>query len=499
MKAAQVFAGLRWSAAATALGMLAQFGFMAVLARQLGPSAFGMVLMATVATRLFGFLCLAGAPQALVQRPTLEAQAATALLMAPVIASLLAYAGLVAASPVAAWYFDAPELVPVLAAFGATLPLSALAALPLAFLRRNARFKAASGIELAGYVLGYGAVGVACAALGLGVWSLVIAALAQQATTAVLAFSAARYPLSWPVPPAVWRETAAASSRFSAIGLAEFLYGNVESLWVGRVFGSAPLGLLNRAQMLANLPVEQAVNTATKVLFPVLSTMQNDRHRLADGFAVLLLTVGLLSGAMAGAISAAATDLVALLLGARWDGAVPLVAALALGVLPTFLYVVCGITLDSMAALTAKLRLQLTMLVVKLLAVGLLASQGLIGVVWAAVGCEALRAAWGLSLMARQLNLRASMLASLLASIGLMTGTVHATVWLLHDLTLAQAWPLWARLAAQLAGAACAAGLVSLALLRTLAFAPGRRFAALQPARWLPAWLPAWLHPALRP
>jgi len=72
---------------------------------------------------------------------------------------------------------------------------------------------------------------------------------------------------------------------------------------------------------------------------------------------------------------------------------VPLVAIIAFGVPSTFAFVACGVTLDSLAALGPKLRLQTFMLVLKLALVVALAPWGLVGVASAVVLAELLRIA----------------------------------------------------------------------------------------------------------
>jgi lipopolysaccharide exporter len=306
MDARQIASGLGWSTLATGVSAACQVVFMAVLARLLDPAAFGLMAMAALSLRFAACFAQLGFAQALIQRRRLSAADTTAALAMALALGGALYAVMAIAAPLFAAAFRAPGLAPLIAVLGLSLPLSTLAGLPLALLRRQARFRRVNAIEVAGFLVGYGGVGIACAAHGAGVWSLVAATLGQQALVATLGFLAVRYPLAWPPRRAACRRLWRYGAPYSAIGFLEFLHASVETLFVGRVLGPAPLGRLNRAGALTSLPVELGVTAINKVLFPALAGLQRDRARLADGFQMLLLGVGLFSAALACGCSARA-------------------------------------------------------------------------------------------------------------------------------------------------------------------------------------------------
>ena len=450
----RLVAGLGWTSLAAAVNAGVQLLVVAVLARQLDPAAFGLLAMAVVATRFVACFAQWGMAQTLVQRAELSsAHLSAAVVLAGAASSALAI-GLVLAAPSFAAAFRAPELTSVLRVYAWTLPMTALSALPMALLRRAARHATASSIEVISYAVGYGGVGITTALAGWGVWSLVAASLAQQALLLVLGASLARYQLCWPIPAPAWRELLGRGSGYSLISFLEFLWSNLESLVIGRALGPALLGIFNRAQLLASLPVEQAVNAGSKVMFPALAGWQHDRTRLVEGFWLMLAGSALVSVALAAGIAAAAPDLVAALLGPAWAAAAPLVAALAIGVPATFVYVACGITLDSLALLRSKLILQAATLVLKALALWLALAHGLVWLAAAVVAAEWLRAAAGLRLISQALQLDAAILRGLLVAMLLLGVAMFAAVWAARQGSLALALPLLGRLGAEVAAGA---------------------------------------------
>lgn len=481
MRFRQVIAGLGWTATATLVNVAAQLTFVAILARKLEPAAFGMLAMASVATRFASYFAQMGGAQTLIQAPELTPGMTSAALGITLAVSAVLYGALLVAAPLFGLYFQSPELVHVLWVFGLSLPLTAAGALPMALLRRQARFRATSTIEVLGYVLGYGLTGVTLASLGYGFWSLVSAVLMQQLVVLALAFSVVRFPLDWPVPRQAWNRILGTGSRYSILGFMEFLWSNSEVLVIGRALGQSSLGLFNRAQQLCSLPIEQAVTATNKVVFPALSAMHRERGHVKDGFLVMLLATGIASAALSSGISAAAPDLVAALLGPKWGDAVPMVQVLAAAVAATFVYVVCGITLDSMAALRPKLRLQSALLLIKAVILLLLVRWGMTGMVVAIVACELLRTALGLALLTRILEIDSrDVWIALLVTLA-VAGSVYGAVSAARLGASGAEFGLGARLFCQaVAGALMLVAVLCVLLHRWTQFAPLHRFESIR-------------------
>ena len=114
MNAAQVVAGLGWSAGATLVNAVGQFVFLAVLARLLEPANFGLLAMAGIALRFGSFFAQLGFAQALIQKTELRPADHTAALVMALALGCTFYAVTALAAPAFATYFRAPELLAVL-------------------------------------------------------------------------------------------------------------------------------------------------------------------------------------------------------------------------------------------------------------------------------------------------------------------------------------------------------------------------------------------------
>lgn len=421
--------GLKWTSAATLVNMVAQVGFIAVLARLLEPADFGLMAMTAIVLRFASFFAQLGVVEAVIQKDTLTRHDLVSAWWIAFVVSSLFFVLMFFLAPLFASYFRSVLLVDLVRVVSVTIIINSQGGLMLGLLRREGRFKEAATIEVAAYLFGYGAVGVVAALLGWGVWSLAAATVAQSAISLLLGWIRTRYPLAGFSQATSMMHFVGLGTKYSLIGFLEFIAANVEVLFIGRYIGKAELGYYNRAQVLANMPVEQPVAALAKVMFPKFSAMQQDLNRMGSAFILILLMVGLVSCALAAALSAAAGDVVRLILGEKWLEVIPLVSVLSLAVPPMYCYVVCGITLDSLAALDQKLKLQAFIVVLKIALVFALLPYGIVGIAWAAVLGETIRLALGLFLCRRAVQYEMAGFRKVIVMLGLVFCAVFLPVW----------------------------------------------------------------------
>ncbi len=185
--------GLKWTYLATAVSVVLQIGFVAVLGRLLTPAAFGLVAMAGVFLRFGSYFAQMGIGQALIQKPQLEPMDIRAAFTASVLVGAL-FCGLVwVLAPLAVHLLETPEIVPVVRIMGLVFIINGLSVTSLGLLRRRMNFRALSLIEVTSYGLGYGLTGVPLAIFGAGVWSLVAAGLSQAFIMLMMAYLIERH------------------------------------------------------------------------------------------------------------------------------------------------------------------------------------------------------------------------------------------------------------------------------------------------------------------
>lgn len=372
--------GVQWTTAATVLTAVMQIGYTAVMARLLDPAAFGLVAMAGVVLRFGSYFAEMGLGHALVQRTEIDGDDVRAAFTAS-LGLGLAVAGLAwLGAPLAVLFLKNPAVVPLVRVQALGFVLVGLGATATSLLRREMRFEVIAKVEVVAYILGYGGVGITLAVMGAGVWSLILASLAQQFFAASLNYLVVRHSLRFIFQRGPYGRLLGYGSRVSVVGFLEFINGNLDTLLIGRLLGSVLLGIYNRAYMLLYLPMYFLTNSLARVAFPAFSKIQDDLPRtralyLASSTLVATLVLPLCAG-----VAVAAPELVQVLLGPRWAASVPILRVLCLSIPLSMTTLFAGVVADARANLRQKIILNLEFMALLAALFWLLKGYGLAGI-----------------------------------------------------------------------------------------------------------------------
>ena len=322
--------GVAWSAIErfSLLGM--QFVIQVVLARLLTPADYGIVGMLSVFLAVSQTFIDSGFTSALIQNQRrTERDFATAFFFNAAVAVFF-YALLFAGAPLIARFYAMPELVPVTRVIGLSLILSALSAVHRTQLTIRVDFKTQAKASLSAVVLS-GAVGIALAYHGFGVWALVAQTLVNAGAGTLLLWIFVRWRPRCFFSFASFRPMFSFGSKLLCSSLLHTVYANLYPLVVGKFFSAESLGYYSRAEQMAMLPASTGSGILGRVTFPLLATVQDDDARLGEVYRKYLrVSTGAIAPAMIG-LCAVAEPLVLVLLGEKWLPAVPLMRVLCLG------------------------------------------------------------------------------------------------------------------------------------------------------------------------
>jgi O-antigen/teichoic acid export membrane protein len=314
--------GMFWTFSGTGVQVGVQILAIAALGRLLTPEEFGLMGAATVIIGCSQIVSQVGVGPAIIQRRELEpVHIRVAVTLSGVLGLLLGAIVWFGAAEIAAFY-RMRELEPVLRAIAFLFPMDGLNTVAKAILTRELRFRLYIALDVAAYVLGYALVGVVMAWMGYGVWALVWANLMQLGVRLVLMYFATRHSL---VPSLNWR-AARQLLRFgfghSMAQVGTLLSQQGDNLIVGRWLGPAALGIYGRAYNLMVMPAHAFGRIINRVLFPVMSQVQDDPARLANGYERSLAIVAFISLPLSAYLWVAAPEFIGLVLGPRWGDVV---------------------------------------------------------------------------------------------------------------------------------------------------------------------------------
>lgn len=319
------------SAGALIFGELVSLGQTVALARLLSPAEVGAFAAGTVLTMLLTTFVEGGLRSALVQREREVEDAADTVFRASLANGLGIGLLALAAAPVIGAVFDSETIGLVAAATSGFLVLFALTNVPEALLQRE--FSVRRRIIVGPAVsVSFCAVSVTLAALGFGVWSLVIGTYASYAVWVLAVWWLAHWrPGRGRASLRVWRELARFGSPVVVNMLGSRVQSTVEAAVVGRGLGAAALGHYRYGQRIAQIPVRFIVEVGAFSLFPAFSRIaaERDPRRLTEAYlrATRFTTVG--AAALCGLIVAVGEPAVVIVFGERWREAGAVVVAMA--------------------------------------------------------------------------------------------------------------------------------------------------------------------------
>ncbi len=299
-----------------------------VLARLLAPSDFGLFALGLVILNLFDYLRDLGVAAALVQRREAWSRLApTGLTLSVVFGVLMAGAAALLA-PSIAGLLGNPALSELVRVLAIGLLVGSAATLPLALLRRRIDFRGRLIPEVAGAVVKMG-VSIGFAYGGAGVWCLVWGQLAATAVTTSLYWAVSRPEPRFGFDSQAARSLLGFGLPVTSIGLLSFIVHSLPTAAIGRLQGSADLGLYSLAYRLPELLVLALCVVIGEVLFSALSRVQDDRPALTRRYLSAVAVVMALVAPIGLGIAAVAPDLVVVLYGERYSSTADILAVLS--------------------------------------------------------------------------------------------------------------------------------------------------------------------------
>jgi O-antigen/teichoic acid export membrane protein len=269
-----------WQFAARASDRLLRFVSSLILARLLAPEAFGL-LAATLS--VIGFLetaAFVGTDHAIIQSKRFEdprflGSAFRVLL----VRGVLLTAVLFAAAPAVAWYFEDPDITPMVRIVAFASLVRGLANPWVAAERRNLHFKAFSlGMVLGGVT--QVAVAVAGAWLGFGPESLAAGFVAAAAATSLSGWLLVPRRIDLRRDPEALAEIRTFARRAAGVPFLMMLSAQSPSILLGRFAGLDLLGVYTLQYRLSTLPTEIALPILGNVLSPTYAQLRDDQDRL---------------------------------------------------------------------------------------------------------------------------------------------------------------------------------------------------------------------------
>jgi len=358
--ASKTASGVKWSTASTMFNASMSLGYTAIMARLLDSEEFGLFAMMHVVLRFVDYFAKMGMAHAVIQKKELSNEDIRA---AFTTSFFLGVGGMVLVfllAPLAVNIFDDGRLINVIRFASLSFLFQGISSISVSLLSRDLNFKSMAINNITSYIIGYILIGVTMAFYGYGVYSMISAMLSQVLINGIMCYAVTRHSI---IPIFQWKYYKPLFSyggQISIISFFEFIMGSMDKLLIGRLLGSSLLGFYDRAFQLIYLPVYNVSISVSRVMFASFSKLQSDLKELFKSYYSTITLTALLVFPVSFGISAAAKEVVNVVLGEGWEQSIAILRILSFAVpmamMNTFF---SGIVCEATANLDKKLYITL--------------------------------------------------------------------------------------------------------------------------------------------
>lgn len=321
--------GVFWNAFSNITNQGAQFAIGIVLARLLSPEDYGVIALPTIFLAIAQCFISCGFSSALVRKEKLTEDDLTTAFYFNIVAGIFFYALLFFCSPFIANFYNTPVLADVLKVIALGLLFGPLQSVHFALFSRKLDFKTPAIISVSSKFV-TGAVGIALAFMGFGLWALVFQGIAGSLLSLAIVWMRS----DWR-PRGKWSNRSfkylwGYGSKLLVSNILNIVYENILPVFVGKVYSPRDLGILNRGTGYATLPHNQMCSVIEPLMFPIFSRVQKDKEQLEHYFRKFLKLVLFIQAPMNMLLVALAKPLVVFFITDKWIDCVFIIQMVAI-------------------------------------------------------------------------------------------------------------------------------------------------------------------------
>ncbi len=320
---------LAWDAGGTLVRQGSGFIISIFLARLLEPEEFGMVGMSMAFISISQVFIDVGFSAALVQSKDNSKLTYSSVFYLNLFAGFLLTALFFFAAPLIGEFYANDKFIELVRWLSLIFIFSSLNRVQSAILIRNLNFKVLTLRMLSASILG-GSIGIYYAFEGLGVYSLII----QQISTALISTVLLWAVSGWKPDFKFSLKEVKKLSKFSLFvffdSFISTIFQKLDVMLIGKIFSPASLGFYSRAVSLKDQVTNYSSSSLSKVFFPVLSGLQEDRKRYSEVYFKVISVIAFMSYGLTGALFVLGENIILQLFGEKWEPSVEIFQILIL-------------------------------------------------------------------------------------------------------------------------------------------------------------------------
>lgn len=310
--------------------MILQFTVNLILARLLLPEDFGAIGMLAIFIAVSQVLIDGGFGSALIQKKNPSQTDYSTIFYWNILFSSFLYLILFIFAPYIGKFFSMPVLSGVLRGIGLTLIINSIFTLQKIRLQKRLEFKRIAISNLSSYIIGATSA-IVMAYHGSGVWSLVAMQIIYGVVFILVLWLITKWAPSLCFSVKSLRELFGFGGYILFANILQEICKNLQGIIIGRKFSATQMGYFSQAYKLDQITSYSIPQVIVQVMYPVYSSLQDDRERLNEIVAMNMRVIAFLIFPVIGLLILIAEPLIVFLYGEKWLPSVPYFQVLCVG------------------------------------------------------------------------------------------------------------------------------------------------------------------------
>lgn len=324
----EAFKGVSWVGALRFSTRILSIGRIAILARLLTPSQFGLFGIATLVLAFVEMLTETGINIFLVQEKDKVDKYINTAWVVSILRGIVITTVIIAAAWPVAMFFQSPDAFQLLLLISIVPFIRGFFNPSIVQFQKNLRFDQEFWFRFVIFCID-SLVAIAVALLAKTASSVIFGFIAGALSEVLLSFIFLK-----PRPVFVFKlenfkKVIHRGKWMTAASVFEYLFQHTDDIVVGKLLGASALGLYQTGYRISTLPISEVTDVVNKVMFPVYVKIADDGFRLRRAFLKTTVVVAALTIPFGLVLFFFPEQLIRLILGEQWLTLVPVVKVLA--------------------------------------------------------------------------------------------------------------------------------------------------------------------------
>lgn len=316
-----VLKGFIWSVSEKVLIQIVAFVVGIILARKLGPEAYGLVAMVSVIITIITVSTNLYTGTYLMRKKEIDSADLNTHFYFNLAVSFSCYLILFFIAPVIANFYGNAQITWLLRAMGIVFISSPFSGVKLILIVRNYEYKKLFFASLFGTVVA-GVAGVTLAYTGFGPWALVAQHCLDEVIDAIILWLVVKWHPKFEFSFKKLKEMAKYGLPLWLFGILDSLSIRIQALIIGKKYSSEDLAYYNKGESFPTLVETNATSSLNNVLLRRVSEEQDDKNAVLNVLErITRICLYISCPAMIG-LAAVSSPVIAILLGEEWMASV---------------------------------------------------------------------------------------------------------------------------------------------------------------------------------